>query len=806
GVVHVADYHQDPGKKMWTWGTARSGKIWDNILSDNDGAYNEIQSGRFYTQGYREFMNPRRVEHWTEYWYPVRALDSGYVEATSQMAINATYIKGVDGQPQIKLMISPVADVKDATVVVKQGQKILNTFAHVHFVPLEPVAYTVTAESLQNAKSELNVQILSSKDEVLLQWSAADPVDGNQDLVAAAGKTVDTKLVVTARTPVEELYLHGVFVQKTGNLQGALKNYDQVLQRDPSYVPALLKEAWVSYESADFKKADSLIERAQVRGKEDPSITYAAGVIYRAEGRWSLAKDAFWTSIHYGSTLPAGSALAPSFVELGEIAIRQGNYSEAIALLNRAIGYNPDDAFALTDLAAAERLSGNMHDASEHAAEAVRKMPLLPYALAEQAQTSHDADWTQIIRSDRENYLAIASWYHDIGAWQSSDVVLHTAIDKLPTQDVSPMMYYYLASNAREEGKPQVAEENMKHAASMSMAEVFPNRITDATLLADAIHQNPADAHAKYALGNFLFAHARYDEAADLWSKALQDGFNDPILLRNLGLYQWRVKNNPAAAAGFYQRALQLNPADYRLYTDLDEIYEQQGNTTARAKLFASAPADILDQDTVRARHALFLIEQSKPDEALSLLVKHQFKPWEGGVVIRGMFVVATIEKGKKALANHQPEQAAADFRKAMEYPENMGTGQPNQPDTAEQLYWLGNALAAQQKTTEANAAWTQAAEQGKNNHSASAVFSALAYKKLGKNAQAREILDRCIQSAAGPDATAIDYYSAGMANLYSGNKAGAQRDFQRALAMDPLLWQARTALETGSQSPEKAA
>lgn len=38
GVVHVATYRQDPGKKIWSWGTARSGKIWDNILTDNDGS------------------------------------------------------------------------------------------------------------------------------------------------------------------------------------------------------------------------------------------------------------------------------------------------------------------------------------------------------------------------------------------------------------------------------------------------------------------------------------------------------------------------------------------------------------------------------------------------------------------------------------------------------------------------------------------------------------------------------------------------------------------------------------------------
>jgi hypothetical protein len=29
GVVRVSDFRQDPGKKVWSWGTARNGRIWD---------------------------------------------------------------------------------------------------------------------------------------------------------------------------------------------------------------------------------------------------------------------------------------------------------------------------------------------------------------------------------------------------------------------------------------------------------------------------------------------------------------------------------------------------------------------------------------------------------------------------------------------------------------------------------------------------------------------------------------------------------------------------------------------------------
>jgi hypothetical protein len=37
GTVHCANRLESPGRKFWTWGTARSGGIWEDILADGDG-------------------------------------------------------------------------------------------------------------------------------------------------------------------------------------------------------------------------------------------------------------------------------------------------------------------------------------------------------------------------------------------------------------------------------------------------------------------------------------------------------------------------------------------------------------------------------------------------------------------------------------------------------------------------------------------------------------------------------------------------------------------------------------------------
>lgn len=273
-----------------------------------------------------------------------------------------------------------------------------------------------------------------------------------------------------------------------------------------------------------------------------------------------------------------------------------------------------------------------------------------------------------------------------------------------------------------------------------------------------------------------------------MWSKALQHGMQSPVLWRNLGVYTRFVQKDLDAAASDYRHAIALAPDDYRLYTDLDEIYEQQGDTAAREALFAKAPAAVLDQDTVRARRALLKIEQGQPDAALAILANHHFKPWEGGVVIHNMFVLANLEKGKQALRNKQYPEAEAAFRRAMLYPEELGTGEPNHPDNSEALYWLGNAQAAAGKASEAQASWKQAAKE-------KTVSGALALRKLGETAQASTVLDDLIHTGEQPDATAPEAYTAGLAEQANGNTDGARADFGQALRKDPQFWQARIAL-----------
>jgi tetratricopeptide (TPR) repeat protein len=798
GVVHVADFREVPGKKIWTWGVAGDGLIWTDLLTDKDGAYNEIQSGRYETQLNQEFMAPRRVESWTEYWYPVQGLGGGFVAATWQLAINTRYLPASGAEkPRVEILVSPTEEVRGAKVRVKQGPQLLREFDAAVFKPLASEKFAVPVEDLESAKSKLDVEIQGADGKTLLHWFAGDPVDGNRDFVPAAG-VYEPASKSEEKMTVEELFLEGVSEEKNGRQDTEI--YRKVLERDPGYVPALLKLAWQQYLSADFENAEGFIARAMARAPVNPQVHYAAGVVYRAAQRWTLAQDALWASIQYG-----GSA-APAFAQLGEIAIHEKNYAEAAKLLRNALASNPEDALVFADLAVALRLAGDRREASKVARQAAEKMPLLPFALAEewrlaggQGASPPSSDLfkklgTAASDTGAQNYLEVAVWYRGLNDLASSDAVLQAALKELPAKQVSPLVYYYLASNARLQGKEKQAEDYAAQAAAAPYEKVFPNRPADALVLLEALLQHPTDAHGQYFLGNFLCARGRYEDASRVWIQALTEGFEYSVLARNLGLYAWRVKKDLSGAAGFFERAIQLDPRDYRLYTDLDEIYTQLGDTARRERLFAGAPREVLDRDTVRVRRALLRVEQRQYDQALELLMGHRFKPWEGGVGVREMFVLANLEKGREALRAKNFRDAEQSFRKALEYPVNLGVGKPDKPSDEAALCWLGEALEGQGKTDPARTAWQQAAGDGKGK-GVWQFYQALALERLGRSSEAVKTFAELAEAPAQGKTSASDYYLAGLAERHRVREEQAQSDFRRALELDPFLWQARIEL-----------
>lgn len=796
GVAHVADFREVPGKKYFSWGVADSGLVWTRLLTDDDGPYAEIQSGRYQTQLNYDFMPPRRAESWTEYWYPVRGLEGGFAEATRDVALNVIFVPASKNEPQHAVVaLCPVAPLRDLRVRVKIGPQTLRELGPVSLKPLQPQRFSIAVADLETARKELAVEVESAEGTHILHWSAADPIDGNPDFVPTSGLPEPPPKPPSHMT-TQELFLYGEELEKAHDSLGGARIYKMVLERDPSYIPALLKQAWRQYGASDFPAAESLLQQALARTDSDPTVWYASGVINRGAEHWSAAEDGFWAAIHFGG--PPG----PAYAQLGEMALRQQRYERAVALLECALRRNPGDALARADLAAALRLEGKTEDAAREISVDLKHTELFPFSLAEawrlkSLQGGPGAAetwkrWQQHLTADAQNYLEVAAWYRAIGDLDSSNAVLEAALRTLPPRSVSPLVYYYLASNARRQGRMAAADQFAAQGAAAPYVYVFPRRLEDAAVLKEVCQKYPADSHAPYYLGNFLFFRGHYDEAAALWQQALGVGFHYSVLRRNLGLYDWRVKNDLPAAAGQYEQAIRLAPNDYTLYLDLDQIYFQLGDLEARRRRFAGAPLQVLSRDTLRVRRALLLIQQRQYDDAIAALMNHRFSPGEHELIVRQVFVRANLEKGQEKLKAGDAASAEAAFRRALEYPSNFNIGKRDKPNDQEALYWLGEALQAEHKPEEARAAWQEAVGDMTPATGSARVFQALALDCLGRSAEATKILTGLVQAPAAETASAQDFYLAGLAHRYQDQKKEGCGSLRRALELDPFLWQAR--------------
>ena len=50
GMVRYGARDEKAGKKIWIWGLSRQGMIWTDLLTDKNGQYSEVQSGRLFNQ------------------------------------------------------------------------------------------------------------------------------------------------------------------------------------------------------------------------------------------------------------------------------------------------------------------------------------------------------------------------------------------------------------------------------------------------------------------------------------------------------------------------------------------------------------------------------------------------------------------------------------------------------------------------------------------------------------------------------------------------------------------------------------
>src|SRR4030095_1058024 len=155
GMGRYSTHDDKPGKKIWIWGLSDNGMIWEKLLTDTDGKYVEVQSGRFFNQAdvgstFSPFKHPGffpyAAETWTEYWFPVKHTQ-GLVKANNYGSLN---IKQENGW--LKIYFCSLQEIHDEFKILA-GEKQLYT-KKIDLGPLKNFA-----DSIRFSQTEGNIVV-----------------------------------------------------------------------------------------------------------------------------------------------------------------------------------------------------------------------------------------------------------------------------------------------------------------------------------------------------------------------------------------------------------------------------------------------------------------------------------------------------------------------------------------------------------------------------------------------------------------------------------------------------------------------
>jgi len=277
-------------------------------------------------------------------------------------------------------------------------------------------------------------------------------------------------------------------------------------------------------------------------------------------------------------------------------------------------------------------------------------------------------------------------------------------------------------------------------------------------VLERAIRAKPQDARAPYYLGNLLYDRRRHVEAIAQWERAAELAPNFSTVWRNLGIAYFNVLKDEKKSLQAFDRAMQLDPADGRVFYERDQLWKRTGETPENRLAEFRRYAELVEvRDDLTVELASLNNQMGRPEEALELLISRRFQPWEGGEgLVIAQYVRANILIGIRALAENRPLDAKAHFLEALSLPENLSEARHLLANQSDVYFWIGTACDEAKQQDEAEAWWRKASsyrgdfqQMSVMNISDMTYWNALAYKALGEVAVARGLFEQLLERAA---------------------------------------------------------
>jgi Tfp pilus assembly protein PilF len=718
GMARYSLHEEKPGKKIWIWGLSQQGMIWEKLLTDTDGQYAEIQSGRLFNQNAEGSsltpfkhvsFEPYATDEWTEYWYPVLHT-KGFVKANELGAVNARFENG-----WLKINFSPVQVMNDSLIVKDKGRVIYSKL--LQLTPLKPFA-----DSIKSAADPAGLEIVIGSGKFIYngnprQDELSRPLDAPADFNwnTAYGNYIAGKEFMDQR----------LYVKADDKLQQSLK-------LDSNFLPSLCKMAELYYHNMEYGKALTLVKRALSIDTHDGDANYYYGLVNAQSGNYTDAKDGF----DLAALIPAYRAAA--YTALSKLYLLEKNYPRATIYADKALYYNAGNTTAYKLKAIIARKEGDKNEAIKAQAALEKLDPLNHFSSFEKWLWSHDATDKKNFIAPIQNELAYQTFlelsidYYNLGCADEAMTMLELA-------PVHALVNYWKGFLQFKAGKPFASF--ISEGDNNPPAFVLPFRSESEEMLKWVITQS-ASWKPKYYLALLYRDRNRLDESRIIMN-AIADEPGESFFYASRAALQ----KEDAEREKDMLKANQLDKNEWRYVKKLSELYLAKRDN-ARALAFTEPYyKSHRGNYIIGMAYTKALLANRRYADAGKLLLTINIIPFEGATDGRELYRQAMLMQALQNIKAKKWPKALDYLSKAKQFPDNLGSGRPYEEDIDYRVedYLTAIVYEKSNKKEESDKLFRQVASypETRGGTKSTILIQAWALQRLGDSAAATGLVER---------------------------------------------------------------